>query len=284
MLPRLRKRTTTKTKKNRLWFQGVLLVGLLMLPACQENPSAELFLEGGDALREGRVDEALSYYNKVVSLYPKSDAAQEAHYWVGEIYRLFKKQPEEGISFFRKALAEGGQTKFAEKAQRNIAEIYISDLKNHKKAIPELQQLIDKFPDSIYAAEAQYLIGQSYMAIGEYEQARIEYYTLLDRYASSDYRDDAAYRAAVAYYRSGAFTKARGEYENFITLYPESQLLVNARLGLVNTLEELKEIDQALTQLVSLEKEYPNQEIILRKVDSLLKKKSAMQEELRGKK
>ncbi|MDX1764907.1 MAG: tetratricopeptide repeat protein [bacterium] len=261
----------------------MLLACLLVLSACQENPSAELFLEAGDALREGRVEEALSYYNKVVSLYPNSDAAQEAHYWVGEIYRLFKKQPEEGISFFRKALAQGGQTRFAEKAQRNIAEIYISDLKNHKKAIPELQQLIDKFPDSTYAAEAQYLIGQCYMAIGEYEQARIEFNTLLDRHTSSDYRDDAAYRAAVAYYRSGSFSKAREEYENFIALYPDSPLVLNARLGLVNSLEELKEIDEALTQLVSLEKEYPNQEIILRKVDSLLKKKSAKSEGLSSK-
>jgi TolA-binding protein len=253
-----------------------LFLVLTILSACQENPSADLFLKAGDALRDGSVDEALSYYNKVASLYPDSEAAQEAYYWVGEVYRLFKKQPEEGIAFFRKASAGGLMTRYAEKAQRNIADIYITDLKNHKKAIPELQLLIDRFPDSPFVGEAQYLIGQCYMAIGEYEQARIEYTALLDRYDLSEYRDDAAYRMAVAYYRGGNFQQARKEYENFVSLYPESPLVVNARLGLVNTLEELKDIDEALTQLVSLEKEYPNQEIILRKVDSLLKKKSAM--------
>lgn len=266
-----------KVKRNdRPGILRCLLILLLVsLAACHDDPSEELFLKAGDALREGRVEEALSYYAKTASLYPHTETAQEAYYWIGEIYRLFKHQPGEAIGFFRKGAAEGRLSRYGEKAQKNIAEIYLREYKDYKKAIPELQRLIDRFPASRFVGEAQYRIGQCYMALKEYDQARIEYSLLLDRYGAGEYRDDGAYRICVAYEREGDFAAARREYESFLTRYPDSPLVRNARLGLANALEELGEIDLALKQLASLEKEYSNEEVILRKLDALLKKKNA---------
>ncbi len=275
-LPRWRKKKTTTS--SRFWCLPIVLVVLLgILPGCRDNPSSQLLLKAGDALREGRVDEALAHYNKVATLYPKSQVSQEAYYWTGEVYHLFKKQPDEAVEALRKAAAEGNLTRYGEKAQKKIADIYYNDLKAYKKAIPEFQRLIDQFPASKLCAEAQFQIGQCYMAIGEYEQARLEYTTLIDRYTESEYRDDAAYRFCVAYYREGDFEKARGAYERFLSQQPDSPFVVNARMGLVHTLEELGDVDEALTVLGSLEQDYPNKEIILRKVDSLLKKKNNAQ-------
>jgi TolA-binding protein len=248
-----------------------------VLTGCGDKPSSQLLLKAGDALREGRVDEALSYYNKVATLYPKTKVSQEAYYWIGEVYHLFKKQPDKAIDSLRKAVAEGNVTRYGEKSQKKIADIFFNDLKAYKKAIPEFQRLIDQFPASKLCAEAQFQIGQCYMAIGEYEQARLEYSTLIDRYAESEYRDDAAYRFCVAYYREGDFKNARTAYERFLLQDSESPFVVNARMGLVHTLEELGDVDGALTLLGSLEQDYPNKEIILRKVDSLLKKKNSGQ-------
>ncbi len=264
---------------ERPWRVLMVLVIVLggIWVGCRDNQSAQLLLKAGDALREGRVDEALSHYNKVATLYPKSKVSQEAYYWIGEVYHLFKKQPDEAVDSLRKAVAEGNLTPYGEKAQKKIADIFFNDLKAYKKAIPEFQRLIDQFPGSKLCAEAQFQIGQCYMAIGEYEQARLEYATLIDRYAESEYRDDAAYRFCVAYYREGDFEKARTAYERFLSQHSDSPFVVNARMGLVQTLEELGDVDGALTVLGSLEQDYPNREIILRKVDSLLKKKNNAQ-------
>ncbi len=273
VLPRSRKRKTSRDLYRRLPF--VLVILLWVLAGCKENPSSQLLLKAGDALREGRVDDALSHYNKVATLYPRTQVSQEAYYWIGEVYHLFKKQPDEAVESLRKAAAEGNLTRYGEKAQKKIADIFLNDLKAYKKAIPEFQRLIDQFPGSKLCAEAQFQIGQCYLAIGEYEQARLEYSALIDRYADSEYRDDAAYRFCVAYYREGDFEKARTAYEQFLTQHSDSPFVVNARMGLVHTLEELGDVDEALTVLGSLEQDYPNKEIILRKVDSLLKKKSS---------
>lgn len=268
-----------KKRMRKINPAGLLLCFLLPIlavqAACRSNPSSEILLEAGDALRRGNVEEALSSYHRVTTLYPHTEASQEAFYWIGEVYHLFKKQPKEAISFFRKAVSEGNLTKYGEKAQKQIADIYYKELKEYKKAIPELQLLVDRFPGSARAAESQYQIGQCYMAIGEYEQARIEYSVLLDRYGVNEYRDEAAYRACITYVREGDFERAKKEYETFIALYRDSPLTVNAQLGLASILEELGETEEALNLLASLEESYPNKEIILRKVDSLLKKKKA---------
>ncbi len=248
----------------------------LALNACRENRWGELLLSAGDALRAGNVEKALFDYNRVVTLNPDSVASQEALYWIGEIYRLFKNKPEEGIGFFRKAVSLGVRSPYAEKAQKSIAETYIQDLKDYKKAVPELQFLIDRFPKSELAGESQYQIGQCYLAIGEYEQARIEYGLLLERYPTSEYCDDAAYRICETYYREGDVEHARLKYKEFLNRYPKSFFVVNAHLELASLLEESGQYDEALNHLVLLEQKYPNKEIILRKVDRLLKKKNTL--------
>jgi TolA-binding protein len=266
---------------SRYFGIGPLVIEILLVSiffaACRGVPATDILLKAGDALRKGDVETSLSSYREVTTLYPHSKASQEAFYWIGEIYRLFKKEPKEAIVFFRKTVAEGNLTPFAEKAQQRIAGIYYGDLKDCKKAIPELQTLIDKFPGSKLLAESQYQIGECYLVLGEYEQARIEYQTLLDRYGTSDNRDTAAYRICVTYFRQGDFERAAKEYRRFIMIHPDSPLMMNARFGLVNSLEEMGENEEALNQLVSLEKDYPNREIILRKVDSLLKQKKALE-------
>lgn len=257
--------------------KGILLFILMLFTACRNTSSSEFLLKAGDALREGKVEEALSYYSRVASLYPDSQASQEALYWIGRVYRLFKKQPKEALVFFRRAVSQGDITSYCEKAQETIADIYYTDLRDYKKAIVEFQKLIDKFPGSRLLAEAQYQIGQCYMAMGEYEQAQIEYSTLLDRYGTSEYRDAAAYSICVVYFRQGNFKQARKEFENFIALYSDSPLATNAKLGLADTLEEMGETEEAISVLGSVEKDYPNKEMIFRKVDNLLKKKAIKQ-------
>lgn len=274
-------RRTNLLGASRYFGIGPLVVEILLVSvifaACSGVPATEILLDAGDALRKGDVETSLFSYREVTTLYPHTKASQEAFFWIGEIYRLFKKEPKEAIVFFRKAVAEGNLTRYAEKAQQRVAGIYYEDLKDYKKTIPELQILIDKFPGSKLLAESQYQIGECYMALGEYEQARIEHQTLLDRYGTSDSREAATYRICVTYFRQGDFQRAAKDYQRFITIYQNSPLVMNARLGLVNSLEEMGENEEALSQLVSLEKDYPNREIILRKVDSLLKQKKALE-------
>ncbi len=274
-------RRTNPLGASRCFGIRPLVVALLLVSvifaACRGVPAKETLLKAGDALRKGDVETSLSFYREVTTLYPHTKASQEAFFWIGEIYRLFKNEPKEAIVFFRKAVIAGNLTPFAEKAQQRIAGIYYGDLEDYKKAIPELQILIDKFPGSKLLAESQYRIGECYMALGEYEQARIEYQTLLDRYGTSDSGEAATYRICVTTFRLGDFQKAAKEYQRFISLHQNSPLVMNARLGLVNSLEEMGENEEALSQLVSMEKDYPNREIILRKVDSLLKQKKALE-------
>jgi len=262
-------------RRNRpVKVNGILFFILILFTACRNTSSSEFLLKAGDALREGKVEEALSYYNRAAERSPNSPTSQEALYFIGRVHRLFKKQPKEALFFFRGAVYQGNMTPYCEKAQETIADIYYSDLKDYKKAIVEFQKLVNQFPGSKLLAEAQFQIAQCYMALGDDEQAEMEYSALLDRYGAGEYRDAAAYWICVIHFRQGKFAEARKGFENFIALYGDSPLAANAKLGLADTLEEMGETEEAVSVLGSLEKDYPNKEIILRKVDNLLKKKA----------
>ena len=55
------------------------------------------------------------------------------------------------------------------------------------------QQVASRFPESKYAANAHYRLGQFYYFVGDYQQARQRFSTLLRSYPSSYLKDDAQY-------------------------------------------------------------------------------------------
>jgi tetratricopeptide (TPR) repeat protein len=58
-------------------------------------------------------------------------------------------------------------------------------------AIPLLQQLLDQYPDSEWADDAQVSIGICHYKMGNLEQAKIALQALIDNYLDSEYVDDA---------------------------------------------------------------------------------------------
>ncbi len=54
--------------------------------------------------------------------------------------------------------------------------------KNYKRAIKEFRKLVDNFPRSKYAAEAQFYIGESYMEFKKYYTAYLEYQKAIEKY------------------------------------------------------------------------------------------------------
>ena len=60
-----------------------------------------------------------------------------------------------------------------------------------KEAIARYEELIRRFPDSRYVAQAQFMIGYIYDQGGSYEQARAAYQQVIERYPNSDLVDDA---------------------------------------------------------------------------------------------
>jgi outer membrane protein assembly factor BamD len=120
-------------------------------------------------------------------------------------------------------------------------------------------------PLPILPAEELYQIGENELAKRRYEDARKNFQKIVERHPNSSYAARARFLIGEAYYRDSEFDKAVREFETFISFYPRHQIadLVQYRLAM-SYYDQIKPIEQdqtlaskALEHFKKLVKDYP---------------------------
>lgn len=114
-------------------------------------------------------------------------------------------------------------------------------------------------PDELYKA------GEDLLEKRQYEDARQSFRKIVERHPNSSYAAKARFLMGEAYYREAEWAKAVAEFENFLSFYPRHQIadLVQYRLAMAYY-DQLKPVEQdqgltvkALDQFKKLVKDYP---------------------------
>jgi tol-pal system protein YbgF len=95
----------------------------------------------------------------------------------------------------------------------------------YELAIPGFEEYIKRFPTAPSAAQAQFLIGQSYFMMGRYQDAVAAYDTVITTYKGSDSIEqvtDAYYKQGVAYEQLKQPEKAIANFQLLRKDYPNS--------------------------------------------------------------
>jgi tol-pal system protein YbgF len=108
-------------------------------------------------------------------------------------------------------------------------------------AIDAFQDVVTKFPDSSFALDAQFFIGEAYYTMGRYAQARDAYALVISKY--KDQGLDPAERVPDSYFKQGLcyeqlrqLDKAVQNYRLVLQKYPDSSAAVQAQ-------QELKKLN-----------------------------------------
>ncbi|MDQ6625945.1 MAG: outer membrane protein assembly factor BamD [Verrucomicrobiota bacterium] len=165
--------------------------------------------------RRGDLLKAAGAYRVVVEEYPRSphfDESIEAQFRIGEIYLAgkrtkllgipFKPSMDNAIEIFAAIVRTAPYGKYTARAQFNIG---VANEKQHNSqaAVLAYQSVVEKFPDSPLAADAQYQIGYIWLT---------------------------ASRAGV--HDAKAADNARTAFQDFLFRYPKSEKVAQARENL----------------------------------------------------
>lgn len=95
--------------------------------------------------------------------------------------------------------------------------------KKYGEEIADLQRLIKKYPNSVYAPKAQYEIGRAYVLQNKYSKAIEEYNTVLTNYPQTPIARKAILETGMLYENMGQTDKAIAAYKNVVEKYPGSE-------------------------------------------------------------
>lgn len=106
-------------------------------------------------------------------------------------------------------------------------------------------------------ARTEYEHAFSFLKQSQYEQAIRAFREYLAAYPNSDYADNAQYWLGEAYYVLHQFDQAIVEYKALVNNYPDSQKYTQALLKIGYSYQELGQLEQARKVLLDLEQRYP---------------------------
>jgi tetratricopeptide (TPR) repeat protein len=126
---------------------------------------------------------ALSYYRRIISLYPGGAEAREARAILGDIYRERFRDPVAAIAQWADVAATDAPE--APKYQLAVARAYL-DLANYEQARTEARILRERWPDHELADEAQLLTGQAWALEKRDDEALGAFQALVERRPRGD--------------------------------------------------------------------------------------------------
>jgi tol-pal system protein YbgF len=104
-------------------------------------------------------------------------------------------------------------------------------------ALTEFRAFVSQHGATDLGDNAQYGVGESFYAIGQYDSAAIAYRDVIEKYPQGDKVPAALYKLGIAYQKANKSAEARTTYNTLIEKYPSSGEAKHAR-------ERLKEMDQ----------------------------------------
>jgi len=92
----------------------------------------------------------------------------------------------------------------------------------YKLAGEAFREYLRHYPDTEFSDNAQYWIGESMYAQGEFPAAIIEYRAVVDRYPKGDKVPASLLKIGIANSRLGVKSEARKSFQQVIQKYPKS--------------------------------------------------------------
>lgn len=171
-----------------------------------------------------------------------------------------KAQQEEdfwdAIKAYRQITSQYPQTLWACEAQFCIGQYYYL-YGNYGQAHKDYEKLLRACPQSPRACEAQYWIGASLLAEGRYVETRSAFEEVLASYPEDNFSAWAQVGLADAYFKEGNYKRAAQEYERALANHSQSDVLSLVYLSLGQSYEHEGEPGKAARVYQRLIKECP---------------------------
>ncbi|MGZ4042017.1 MAG: tetratricopeptide repeat protein [Bacteroidia bacterium] len=204
-------------------------------------------------------DKALDYYDKFVKLDSKSDAAKEILEAVKKIYTE-KGKIDEMEKYFASIGNPLSENELEKKSYEAAYDSYYNQ-KNCDDAMPQWQSYVTKFPNGKHITEAQFCLAECEYSKNNYEKALAGYLYVIDKQRGL-YSEVSYAKAAYIYYKDKKYTVALPLFQQLQDVAETPSNKSAGRFGAMRSAFYLNQFETALTEctkVLSTEKLSPQQ-------------------------
>lgn len=229
-----------------------------------DNPRTEeaAFQIADTYFRAQKYDEAVASYRDILAKYPKNPRASEAALRIGQSYYNAGKDPQavtEFDAFLRKYPDDKRVSETLDLMEASFDRMEASG-GSRAKDIEVLKGLVDSFPNTDLAGEAQFRIARRMFNAKGYELAAPEFESVILNYPNSPHIMDAQFYAAESQYLLKKYDDAVTAFNRFLQNFPTSDFAPAALFHLGTSHYNSQDYDDAIKSYRDLLRQYPQSE------------------------
>jgi Uncharacterized protein conserved in bacteria len=198
------------------------------------------------AINVKQPDKALTYYKKVLELYPESPEADNALAGIENIYQ--ERKDAKGYFEYISSLGIESGKSADEKEQMLFdsgEQLFLSGA--YPETIQSLRSLLTQYPDGAKSAQAHFYIAESLYHTGKEEEASDAYFTVM-RNGQGAFAEQATLQYARISYRLQKYDEAAKGYETLSEIAILENNRNEAEIGKLRTYYKLASHEQTLMQ------------------------------------
>jgi len=245
---------------------GVVLGLLLALLGGCENKTPEAVRAADELFRQGRQEAAASAYARL---------PEEAEGWrpygawrAAVIYRDALRDPVRAERAYEECSSRFPTDTWGYSCQVDLGDLR-RDGRRFRAAINSYRAALEQRPRGRYAEHCMLESGRSYLSLGEYEQARIEWKELEREFPASRMLPVVALERGRAFDLQGRYKEALDAYGAAIEQFPDHEVSVMAAFGVAEAYEQLGMLDEAEAAYYAVVDRHPNRSIVELKLRNL---------------
>lgn len=184
---------------------------------------------------------ARRWFQRYISLSGKKLASVEADAYnrIGDCLYV-ERAFGDAISYYDKAIETSPAQGDYSMLQRAIC---LGLQNNHNGKIGQLDDLVAKYPKSIYVAHAYFEKARAYVAAGDLKNGIYNYKVVKEKYPKSTLAPQAMLQLGLLYYNNSEFDNSMAFYKRVVNEYPSTPFASDALAGLRNVYMERGDYD-----------------------------------------
>ncbi|WP_291856672.1 tetratricopeptide repeat protein [Marinilabilia sp.] len=182
--------------------------------------------------KQKNFDQAASWFRKYENLMGdrQSPMLGDALNRIGDAF-FMKRDFSRAIDYYERATNVPGASADYAMYQKAFA---MGIDKDHQGKIRQLEELVDRFPNSSFVDDAYYEMGRSYVAINDLNSAIRMYKTIKEQYPRSNFSKKAMLQLGLVYYNNNDLDQSMAFYKRVVNEFPGTPEAEDALLGIRN--------------------------------------------------
>ena len=258
-------------------LKKLALITAIFLSLCSCDFSPRLhkeILEAQGFINTQNYEKAALKYKRILNGVAPKKVKIKIYYQLGELYSIHLDNNNLAIEYYSRILKLSEDLRELVKVEEKIAEIDFSYLKNFKRASESYRRLIKFKPRLKKHDFYHYRLGLSYLNSNEFKKAEKTFQEIIN-YREHEYYLKSLYYSGLIFFKTKNWKKAIRFWETYISLEKRRDNIVQTKFLMGNAYETMEELKKAYNIYYSILGEYPNNDVIKNRLNSLYKRRIA---------